>query len=214
MSSAPARAKWNASYQQLEILCILILHYTVFYPWKADTEGSSNKKRFLDAQASLAPTPVSWLVTCSLCWCLWTVTERQQTMGRYIFSESYDQHLSDFDFQSVFLRRVPGNTHLLSFVSLLNNTMYWRRWLFGCHKATLAQGLSAKGTKRKVNIKVGSNLLVIIKSILRIDMYIHNCVPTNWTKGWPDMFVKHYGETLDVYFFKMEYGIFAPCMAK
>ena len=28
------------------------------------------------------------------------------------------------------------------------------------------------------------------------------------------MFVKHYGETLDVYFFKMEYGIFAPCMAK
>ena len=58
------------------------------------------------------------------------------------------------------------------------------------------------------------NLLVIIKSILRIDMYIHNCVPTNWTKGWPHMFVKHYGETLDVYFFKMEYGIFAPCMAK
>ena len=42
----------------------------VFYPWKADTEGSPNKKRFLDAQASLAPTPVSWLVTLSHVHCV------------------------------------------------------------------------------------------------------------------------------------------------
>ena len=73
----------------------------------------------LDAFTSISSTypgeSVGWSVTnsfrCPLCRRLWTATKRLWTTGRDIFSESYDQQLSHFNFQSVFL-------HVLSFVSL------------------------------------------------------------------------------------------------
>ena len=56
-------------------------------------------------------------------------------MGGDIFSESYDQQLSDFDFrivcsiflQSVFLQSVPSFTHLLTFASLLKVNWPWEK---------------------------------------------------------------------------------------
>ena len=69
---------------------------------------------FLDAQASLEPTPVSWLVGRFVCqshfhistWCLWTVIKRPWTTEHNLFSEHYDQQVSDLDLQSVFFQNV------------------------------------------------------------------------------------------------------------
>ena len=57
----------------------------------------SSRSYFLDAQASLAPTPLSRLARFSLCRRLLSVTERPQGIpvvpGGQIFSESYDQQI-------------------------------------------------------------------------------------------------------------------------
>ena len=45
---------------------------------------------------------VGHIFRCTLFWCLWTVTERQQNTGCVICSESYDQQLSDFNFPKVY----------------------------------------------------------------------------------------------------------------
>ena len=54
-------------------------------------------------------------------------------LGCHIFSESYDQQLSDFDFKSVFLWTVPGFTYLLRFVSLFME----QRWKTSLHGTDL-----------------------------------------------------------------------------
>ena len=55
----------------------------------------SSRSYFLDAQASLAPIPLSRLARFSLCRHLWSVTERPRGIpvvpGGQIFSESYDR---------------------------------------------------------------------------------------------------------------------------
>ena len=86
---------------------------------------------------------MSWLVGRFVCqshfhistWCLWTVIKRPWTTEHNLFSEHYDQQVSDLDlqsvfFQNVFLVSVPSfmrNTHLLSFASLFkcNITRIW-----------------------------------------------------------------------------------------
>ena len=54
--------------------------------------------------------------------CLWTVTERLQTMGRDIFSESHDRQLHGFPkcICKCIFAKCTRLTHLLSFASLFN----------------------------------------------------------------------------------------------
>ena len=64
---------------------------------------NNNRNTFFRC-ASILRTYPGQLVGCSSChshfplsWHLWTVTEHTLPMGRDIFSESYDQQLSDFE---------------------------------------------------------------------------------------------------------------------
>ena len=57
-----------------------------------------------------------------LCGCLCTVTEQLWATGFDIFSESNEQQLSDFNFQSVFLQSVPSFRIFWRFASFFNVT--------------------------------------------------------------------------------------------
>ena len=129
------------SKKPVSVSSLQVTHLTVTFTFLFFSSASSANFQMRNHLQLQCPTPVRRLVClmvrpsvghifrCTLFWCLWTVTERQQNTGCVICSESYDQQLSDFNFPKVYF---PNFFPICIFQTVFSQTVFFQTTFGNC----------------------------------------------------------------------------------